>query len=336
MPNKNYILSIIIPVYNVSKYLPKCLESVSKQKHKNIEIILVNDGSTDNSGDICNEFARTRDNTIVIHKKNGGLSSARNAGLKKATGEYIWFVDSDDWIDKNSVQKITAYLEEHDIEILHFNYIEFLEDKEEFKSHKSRKEKTFNTSGSDYLKTHPFVPMVWTYVYNRTFLLDNKLVFNEEVINEDVEFSMISLSVVKKMSYLPEILYFYRIRENSQTSIFSIIKVDSLFSMIKVCRELEGKGLPVKFLNRRIYFTINTYLYFVINGNYTNRIKINRINKLKSVKIKLNIENGDSSRTKLKKRIYNVHIYLYVVYIFLKSRKENFKQVRIKKESSFK
>lgn len=94
-------ISIIVPVYNVEKYLSQCIESIINQNHKNIEIILVNDGSTDKSGDICDKYS-LKDNRIkVIHKKNEGVSIARNTGLKVATGEYIAFVDGDDLVDKD-------------------------------------------------------------------------------------------------------------------------------------------------------------------------------------------------------------------------------------------
>ena len=92
-------ISIIVPVYNVEQYLAECIESIKDQSLTDIEIILVDDGSPDNSGAICDDYARKDDRIRVIHKKNGGLSSARNAGLEVAIGEYIGFVDSDDWVE---------------------------------------------------------------------------------------------------------------------------------------------------------------------------------------------------------------------------------------------
>lgn len=97
--------SIIIPVYNVEKYLNECVDSVLNQKNVDYEIILVDDGSTDNSGQICDEYLKKHSNVSVIHKVNGGLSDARNAGLESAEGDYILFVDSDDKIEENSLSK---------------------------------------------------------------------------------------------------------------------------------------------------------------------------------------------------------------------------------------
>ena len=104
--NKTVQLSFIIPVYNVEAYLIECVESIISQIEDNCEVILVNDGSTDNSGKICDEYALNYAFINVIHKENGGLSSARNAGLKCAKGEYIAFIDSDDRIASNSVKQI--------------------------------------------------------------------------------------------------------------------------------------------------------------------------------------------------------------------------------------
>ena len=95
------LISVIIPVYNVEKYLPECIESVLKQTHTNLEIILVDDGSPDNSPQICDEYAQKDSRIKVIHKENGGVSSARNEGLKIAKGEWISFIDADDWVEKN-------------------------------------------------------------------------------------------------------------------------------------------------------------------------------------------------------------------------------------------
>lgn len=112
------LISVIIPVYNVEKYLNKCVESVLNQTYKNLQIILVDDGSTDLSGAICDEY-KQKDNRIeVIHKINGGLSSARNAGMKLAKGEFISFIDSDDWLELTFYEKMKNFIEEHSIDIV--------------------------------------------------------------------------------------------------------------------------------------------------------------------------------------------------------------------------
>ena len=100
------LISIIVPIYNIAEYASECIQSLINQTYKNIEIILVDDGSTDHSPVICDEFAEQDERIKVIHKRNGGLSDARNAGLDVATGEYIGFVDGDDWVDEDMYETL--------------------------------------------------------------------------------------------------------------------------------------------------------------------------------------------------------------------------------------
>ena len=101
------LISVVVPVYNVEKYIDKCINSIINQTYKNLEIILVDDGSPDNCGNICDEYAKKDNRIIVIHKENGGVSSARNIGIKNAKGKWITFVDSDDWIENDYVEKLS-------------------------------------------------------------------------------------------------------------------------------------------------------------------------------------------------------------------------------------
>ena len=112
MEKKDSLVSVIVPIYNVEKYLQKCLVSIQKQIYTNLEVILVNDGSTDHSGHIAQEFALKDNRFIYIEKKNGGLSSARNEGMRLATGEFLSFVDSDDWIKENYIGDMVSEFEE--------------------------------------------------------------------------------------------------------------------------------------------------------------------------------------------------------------------------------
>lgn len=120
MGKNNSLISIIVPVYNVEQYLPRCIESLICQTYHNIEIILIDDGSPDKSGEICDEYARHDKRIVVIHKENGGLSDARNRGLDIAKGDYIMFVDSDDWIEENSCETLCQLVLEYDADIVVF------------------------------------------------------------------------------------------------------------------------------------------------------------------------------------------------------------------------
>ena len=118
----NELISIIVPVYNVEQYLEKCINSIINQTYKNLEIILVDDGATDNSGKMCDELAKTDNRIKVYHKENGGLSDARNYGVERAIGEYIGFVDSDDYIDEEMYEKLYGAIKKEDVDVAECNF----------------------------------------------------------------------------------------------------------------------------------------------------------------------------------------------------------------------
>ena len=122
---KEELLSIIVPVYNVEKYLNRCIESIVNQTYKTIEIILIDDGSSDNSSYLCDEWAKKDSRIKVVHKQNGGVSSARNQGIKVATGEYVQFVDSDDYLDVDFCKNIMSeYSDDIDLVVSGFTIID--------------------------------------------------------------------------------------------------------------------------------------------------------------------------------------------------------------------
>lgn len=184
------MISVIVPIYNVEKYLLKCLNSISEQTYKNLEVILVNDGSTDKSAIIAEKFAHRDKRFIYISKENGGLSSARNEGLKYATGEYIYFLDSDDWIQKDYLQ---AMVKEFDSEIdivvgkytlddciLGLSYIPFESERAEYIYEGRKKEReiierhvnAYPQSG--YVLKNTLMP-VWKNLYRHSLICDNNL-----------------------------------------------------------------------------------------------------------------------------------------------------------------
>ena len=121
----NDIVSVVIPVFNVEKYIAKCIESLISQTYKKLEIILVDDGSTDYSGKICDEYSKLDNRIFVIHKENGGVSSARNIGMKKTTGSWVSFVDSDDWIETDFIEQLLSEgtKEEADVVLCGYNRV---------------------------------------------------------------------------------------------------------------------------------------------------------------------------------------------------------------------
>ena len=142
------LLTVVIPVYNVEKYLKRCIESILIQEWKNYDILLVDDGSTDNSPQICEDYAKAYDIISVIHKENGGLSEARNTGISNAEGEYVYFLDSDDWIEPNTFSDLAEVIESDQYDIISFNQ-EFV--KSEHDIIKSDSKRTKRLTGKEAL-----------------------------------------------------------------------------------------------------------------------------------------------------------------------------------------
>lgn len=177
-------LSIIIPVYNIGPYIQRCVDSIINQKRSDIEaeIILVDDGSTDTSGVICDKLSDRYDNIVVIHQPNGGQSDARNHGLGKATGDYVWFVDGDDYIEDDSLEQLSAFIGQSP-DIISISYKQLFDDGtiEECVSEINQSNTSF--SGIDALSRLGAIP-AWASIFRCRFLLENKLYFAKGIIHE--------------------------------------------------------------------------------------------------------------------------------------------------------
>lgn len=232
----NANISVIIPVYNVEKYLTACIDSLMCQGNLYIEIILVNDGSTDKSGMIANEYARKDNRIKVIHKENGGASAARNAGLNVALGEYIVFLDSDDWIKEDSLPPLFEEAVKHHADVVMGNMWLCNQDgnvEEPFKvvPHDLISN---NLSGREsfiwLVKTRFYLPSPVRYIYRRNFLNKIQARFEEGIMHEDELWIPIILFYAEKMTITDIEFYYYRQNEESvmhTTNIFR--RLDSLF-----------------------------------------------------------------------------------------------------------
>lgn len=209
-------ISIIIPVYNTEKYLKKCIDSVLNQKYKNLEIILVDDGSTDSSGKICDEYSELDSRIKVIHKKNGGLSSARNAGLEVVTGKYVGFLDSDDYVSVQMYEELLSKVTENDVAcnlFVRINEYDEITPKNDY--HKNGGQ----TTTEEYLRElllHIGDVSVCTKLFSRELIGD--LRFNEECLNEDLLFMLSLLPRMNNIIYTGHIGYFYLTRSDSISS----------------------------------------------------------------------------------------------------------------------
>ena len=228
MNENNSKVSIIIPVHNTETYLKQCLDSVTNQTLKDIEIILIDDGSTDNSGKICEEYA-SKDNRIkVIHQKNQGQGKARNEGLKIAKGEYIGFVDSDDWIALDFYEKLYEKAKSSDYEVAVAKIVDFYEKDNQY----------ITLLESDKISIN-FKDVVWDSLYKKCFLDKNNICFPENKIFEDVLFSlMINCFVKKRFFYVDTIYYRRRNRKNSIMYNFrEKFNAKSRFEILDLCEK---------------------------------------------------------------------------------------------------
>ena len=219
-------VSVIVPVYNVGKYLEECLNSIINQTYKNIEIIIVNDGSTDNSLDII-EIFKNKDNRIkVINQENKGISEARNIGLKNAVGEFVLYVDSDDYLELNCIKEAVDKINDDSSEMVIFNYTRVydcdVEGKSENVSLNLNTEKVYE--GKDIaimLLKNLSQGYVWNKLFRKKNLIENKFEFEKGRTIEDIYPIFKELINCKKVSYINKYNYNYRQRSNSAVHTFN-------------------------------------------------------------------------------------------------------------------
>lgn len=251
-------LSLIIPVYNVEKYVAKCIESCISQNVSSVdyEIIIINDGSTDDSLQIVNEIVGKYDNITVFSQKNGGLSLARNKGLSLAKGEYVWFIDSDDWIEINCLENIINKLVK--IDVLAMGYTEAYDD-----SKKNKKVFVSNipvANGIELLHSTFIIPAQF-YIYRRSFLEKNNLFFEPKIFHEDFEFTPRMLYLAKKIVVYKKLVYFFYKRPGSITT---SINPKKSFDLIKITLNLIS--FEKYFVDKKDKYVFHNMAWLALNN----------------------------------------------------------------------
>lgn len=228
-------LSIIIPIYKVEKYIKDCLNSIVNQLDDDMEVILVNDGTPDNSMDIALDIASNDKHFKVINQENQGLSNARNNGLALAEGEFVWFVDSDDWLLENSIFQVQEIINENkSIDViataLLFSYENGAENSEYHPT-------SGRISGKKYLQMHYRQGAIQRFIFNKEFLDKNNLLFKPNILHEDSLFGFEMLYLAEDIYILPTPIYGYRIRNCG--SIMSSISIKSAYDLLNIHKELS-------------------------------------------------------------------------------------------------
>ena len=281
-------VSVVVPIYNVESWLAECLDSLEKQTLKNIEVILVNDGSTDNSKTIAEQYASRNDNFTLISRKNGGLSAARNTGLDMATGEYIYFLDSDDYILEGTLERLYSISQKKNLDVLKFVAYMFMEPSRELNwtsggGYKYKGQYPEIYKGIDALQmfidngdaSYPSCCLIFS---KREIIERNNLRFREGIVNEDNLFHWQLMSLSERVAILNEPLYCRRLRAGSITQTYDwlnrnrsmCISVEDADAFIEAHPEIKG-------------LTTDRYVYFFISSMIENWKSMSRVWKIKSI-----------------------------------------------------
>ncbi len=267
------LISVIAPVYNVENYIDKCVTSIVNQTYNNLEIILVDDGSTDSSGNKCDEWMRKDSRVVVVHKKNGGLSSARNLGIDVAKGEYLVFVDSDDVIHKEMISVLKKAVDFNKSDMAYCD-LKIVNEDESIKEGNVAKDITYlNYSTSEFIKDwYDENEVIHTVAWNKIYKKDlfSKIRYPEGKLHED-EFTTYKVALLaKRITYVNEQLYFYMQRGNSITGKLNVKRLDVLEAFkerIDIAKEVDQdfyNNSNVAYLD----LIINYYFKFKENDNY--------------------------------------------------------------------
>lgn len=304
--------SIIVPIYNVEEYIHKCLDSLANQTYKNIEVLLIDDGSPDNCPLICDMYAKKYDFIHAYHKKNGGLSDARNYGLERAKGEFIIFVDSDDYIDLDSCYTFNEILERNlKIEVLASNsrrlgntkqsnemytIIEGITDGEKFLK--------------EQLKNNTMYVTCWRNIYRRSFLINYNLKFKLGLLHEDEQWTPRVFLNAENVFVTDYIFYNHNIRDGSITQ--QKVKTKNAIDILSTCNELrpiyeEIENVELKKL--LLDNLVKLYLHAFYIGKHLNKTKYYDYEFLKNNAISgRNIKN-------VQLLLINKHLYYYYRYL---------------------
>lgn len=270
------MVSVIVPVYKVEKYLNRCLDSILSQSYKNLEVILVDDGSPDNCGKICDEYAQKDGRIKVIHKQNGGMSSARNAGLEIATGKYISFVDSDDWLDFKFIETLRNAMIETDVDMTACAFCRTKGDvakRNKFEQNsKIVKDKYFAI-----FDENSYAGYACNKLFKREIIEKYNIRFDEKIFNgEDFLFNLEYIHNSQRTSFIDQDLYFYFFRENSM---MNLISLSERFITVVYARE---KALEFLRNNAPTCYDVcmASYLSILLKIKYMSALNIEKYNAL--------------------------------------------------------
>lgn len=262
-----YLVSVIIPVYNNQQYIDECVKSVINQTYSNIEIVLVDDGSTDKSGDMCDSWAKTDNRIKVVHKANAGLGMARNTGLDNTSGDYVQFLDSDDYISRDCIEVLISHIQNRNAEVVYCKYARFDAEKiySDSVSYSNERISTGDGIIEDVLLEmvgslpnarldSGFDMSACTALYSTSLIKKNAFRFKSEreYISEDLLFNIEVLRVANTVIAIEDQLYFYRINDNSLTTTYNPLRFSKDKIMYEYLKAYLGSFLEEKRYSLRV------------------------------------------------------------------------------------
>lgn len=307
-------ISIIIPVYNIEKYIEECILSILNQTYKNFELILINDGSKDKSGEICDKFKK--DSRVkIFHKKNGGVSSARNIGIENATGEYLLFVDGDDCLEKNTLEVIKDKIENNDMLIYGYKekYV-----KKEYNFHMTENEKIENSYQTiQNVVSNKYGGYIFNKVFKKSIILKENLRFNTKIhMCEDMLFVINYLKHCNNIKIVENIMYIYRMRKTS--AVWQ--KNEKYFTIFdaydQIEEELKKLNISTKNLDYKRLFSL-----FLLPKNKQHIIEEKKGYNKKSMYQNIINKNQFTKSNKIKLMIVAKLKPIYFCYMFIKTNK---------------
>ena len=308
-------VSVIVPIYNVETKISKCIESLLKQELCDIQIILVNDGSTDSSGKIAKKYAMENPHKIIyVEKKNGGLSDARNCGIKYATGEYLSFVDSDDYVNQNLYRDLETYMNEQ-YDMVKFKIAIVDEEGNIISKNNSPvfADKTGEEAFNILYKTDTMTEVAWGYIYRTKFYRENKFEFSKGRYHEDFGLMPLVLMKAMKVASTDVLGYNYVQTQNSITRENNNIKYqranDLLYFYDKMIKKIENYNLSRKSIENIIIYYTNCII--LQTENLSGKERKEFIKQIKSRKLAKNIKVRDFKQF-MKRIVLDFSIELYL------------------------
>ena len=323
-------ISIILPMYNVERYIEKCILSIEDQDiNKNLyEVLVIDDGSFDNSRKIVKKLQEKYSNISMYHKTNGGQSSARNYGIERAVGEYCWFIDADDYIEKNILKKLLYELDTYRLDYLGFNIYDIRDGKKEKGIGWIKKSSPIIT-GTQYIKSTSINMSPCAYILRTKIYQNLNLRFIDGVIHEDYEFTLRMYKFCDRMKFLEYPIYNYVIRDSGSTTSLKTYTQNrySVYSWKKIIDILENnyKAISDEYSYYAHYWT-NTYKYIALTNLLVRHLpwkeKIEFYYQYKSSGFFIIGPNHLSFKRKIRLWIYHIP-FIYITLLYLFNKKHN-------------